>query len=145
MIKVLNKNIDKQKLYKECCLKCSAELEFAFDDTYEGVYGARCLKCPVCRNELITDIDGVDLTSDNIKFPIHFHKMGENAVDIKDEEIQKWIRTGLRAFEIGDAEAFYFCGTGNALMIMLEQDDAYDIYVMKNYWDCSVSKTNIGE
>lgn len=139
MIKVLNKDVP-QEFYIQTCCECKAELEFSFDDTYEGAFGARYLKCPVCREELFTDIDGVDLTSDNIKFPIHFYKTSEDAVDIKDEEIQTWIRKGLRAFETGDAKDFYFCGTGNTFMVILEMDDEYDIYVMKNYWECSIPK-----
>lgn len=140
MIKVLNKDLKVQKFYKQCCSECNAELEFAFDDTYEGAFGARYLKCPVCGEELFTDIDGVDLTSDNIKFPIHFYKVGEGAVDIKDEEIQKWVREGLKEFETGNVEDFYFCGTGNTFMIILSMEDEYDVYVMKNYWECSIPK-----
>ena len=140
MIKVLNKDIEGNKFYRQICGECHAELEFSIDDTYVGAFGTRYLKCPVCGEELWTEVDGIELTSDNIQFPIHFYKFGTDAVDIKDEEIQKWVRKGLKAFETGDAEEFYFYMTGNAAMIILEMEDEYSIYVMKNYWDCSIPK-----
>ena len=140
MIKVLNKDIENQKFYVQMCEECGAELEFAFDDTYEGAFGARYLKCPVCKREIMTEIDGIELTSDNIKFPTHFYATSEDAVNIEDEEIQKWVRKGLKAFEDGEAKDFWFSGTGNAFMIILEMEDEYDIYVMKNYWECEIFK-----
>lgn len=139
MIKVLNKDVE-QTFYRQVCEECHAELEFAFDDTYEGAYGCRYLKCPVCGEEIITEIDGVDLTPDNIKFPMHFYKVSENAVNIEDEEIQKWVREGLNAFKSGKAEDFWFSGTGNSFVIIHEMVDEYCIYVMKNYWECSIFK-----
>ena len=48
MIKVLNKDVNEQKLYRQKCDECTAELEFAFDDTYIGALGARYVKCPIC-------------------------------------------------------------------------------------------------
>lgn len=139
MIKVLNKNVD-QTFYRQACAECGAELEFAFDDTYEGAYGARYLKCPVCGNELWTEVDGVELTPDNIKFPIHFYKTSDDAVDIEDERIQKWVREGLNAFKNNKVKDFWWRGTGNTFMIILEMEDEYCIYVMKNYWECDVPK-----
>ena len=38
MIKVLNKDVE-QTFYRQKCEECQAELEFAFDDTYEGALG----------------------------------------------------------------------------------------------------------
>ena len=138
-------DIKGQTFYRQKCAECCAELEFAFDDTYEGAYGARYLKCPVCGEELFTEIDGVELTSDNIKFPMHFYKTSEKAVDIEDGRIQKWIRDGLQAFENGNVKDFCWHGTGNTFMIILEMEDEYSIYVMKNYWECEVPKDNINK
>ncbi len=139
MIKVLNKDVE-QTFYRQQCEKCHAELEFAIDDTYEGAYGARYLICPICGEELMTEVDGVELTPDNIKFPIHFYKVGEDAVNIKDEEIQKWVRQGLNAFKNGKAKDFWYQGTGDSFMIILEMEDEYCIYIMKNYWEGSILK-----
>ena len=144
MIKVLNRDIKTQQFYRQVCCACGAELEFSFDDTYEGAYGSRYLKCPVCDDELIAaEIDDIALTSENIKFPIHFYHTGEDAVDIEDEKIQQWVRDGLKAFQDGKAKDFWFSGMGNAFMIMLEMEDEYDIYVMKNYWEFSINKKDV--
>jgi hypothetical protein len=141
MIKVLNRGIEHQ-VYRQECEKCNAELEFSADDTYEGAFGMRYIQCPICGYELMTELDSVDLTSDNIKFPAHFYHMGnsEDSVDIPDEEIQKWVRKGLKAFEDGEAEDFWFSGTGNVFVIILAMEDEYSIYVMKNYWECDIPK-----
>lgn len=145
MIEVLNRDIEGQKFYIQKCTECHAELKFAFDDTYIGAYGVRYLKCPVCGEEIITGIDGIDLTYDNVEFPIHFYKTGEEAVDIPDEQIQKWVRRGLSAFKNGEARDFWYSGTGNAFMIILAMEDEYCIYVMKNYWECEIPKDNMNK
>ena len=144
MIKVLNKDVE-QTFYRQYCEECHAELEFAFDDTYEGALGARYLKCPVCGREVITELEGLELTSDNIEFPKHFMSIGKNAIDVENEEIQQWIRNSLNKFKEGKAQDFSFYGTGNTFMITLEMADEYCIYVMKNYWDCCIPKENINK
>ena len=54
MIKVINKDIG-QNFYRQKCDNCAAELEFSFDDTYEGWLGARYIKCPVCGEEVMAE------------------------------------------------------------------------------------------
>ena len=48
MIKVLNKDINEQKFYRQKCDECGAELEFAFEDTYIGALGAGYVKWLIC-------------------------------------------------------------------------------------------------
>ena len=118
MIKVLNKEV-KETVYNHRCDECGAELEFAFDDTYEGALGARYIKCPICDRENITEIDVPNLNSSNIKFPLHFFEPG--GVDISDDEINQWIRECLKSAEESDEPYGYFVhtGSGNAMVILL--------------------------
>jgi DNA-directed RNA polymerase subunit RPC12/RpoP len=123
------------------CEFCQAELEFEFEDTYEGAYGSRYIKCPVCGKEIMAyDIEGIELTENNIEFPKHFYHMGPNAVDIEDKQIQSWVREGLQRLKDNRAVDFYFHGTGNSFVIILEMNDEYLIYVMKNYWEMEIPK-----
>lgn len=139
MIKVLNKTV-KQTVYKHECDECGAELEFAFDDTYEGALGARYLKCPVCSRENITEIDTPELSSSNIEFPLHF--FSPSGVDISDDRIQGWVRDCLKTAEESDEPYGHFVqtGTGNTRVVLLAYEDEYDIIVTKDYYHTSVNK-----
>ena len=65
MIKVLNKK-EEQKVYRQTCYECGAELEYTIDDTYIGALGSRYITCPNCNkkiaNESIEGIDEVDIS-----------------------------------------------------------------------------------
>lgn len=140
MIKVLNKNVE-QTFYRQHCEECHAELEFAFDDTYEGALGARYLKCPVCSREVMThELEGIELNSNNIEFPKHF--FGPGGVNIQDDEIQKWVRQCLKAAEESDEPYGYFlqAGTGNTKVILMAYEDEYNIIVTRDYYETSVNR-----
>lgn len=142
MVKVLNRDVENQVLYRQLCEFCRAELEFSFDDTHEGELGLRFLICPVCGEETLTELDATKLTSDNIEFPKHFMAMGENAIDIDNEEIQKWVRRCLKkAEESNDLYGYFFVtGTGNTKVILMAYKDEYDIVVAKDYYEANVQK-----
>ena len=139
MIKVLNKDVE-QTFYRQHCEDCHAELEFAFDDTYEGALGARYLKCPVCGHENITELDVPKLSSKNIKFPLHFFE--PNGLDISDDQINSWVYQCLKAAEESDEPYGYFiqAGTGNTRVILMAYEDEYNIVVTKDYYETSVNK-----
>lgn len=139
MIKVLNKDV-KQTFYRQHCEECHAELEFAFDDTYEGALGARYLKCPVCGRENMTELEGTDLNSKNIQFPKHFFEPA--GVDISNDEIQSWVRQCLKVAEQSDEPYGYFvqAGTGNTKVVLMAYGDEYDIIVTKDYYETSVNR-----
>jgi ribosomal protein S27E len=142
MIKVLNKDVE-QTFYRQKCEDCHAELEFAFDDTYEGALGARYLKCPVCGREVITELEGTKLSSNNIKFPLHFFEPG--GVDCSNDEINTWIRQCLKAAEESDEPYGYFAtmGTGNTRVILMAYEDEYNIVVTKDYYETSVNREKL--
>ena len=141
MIKVLNKNIDEQKLYRQICDMCGAELEFALNDTYIGALGARYVKCPVCGEEIMTEkCDGIQLNSSNIEFPKHFFE--PSGVDIPDSEINNWVRRCLKIAEESDEPYGYFVhtGSGNTMVILMAYEDEYEIIVTKDYYETSVNR-----
>ena len=141
MIKVLNRKIEGPKIYKTICDECGAELEYEEVDTYIGALGGRELICPLCNEKIfIEDIDGIDLNSHNIEFPIHFIAPSDNAVDIEDEKIQEYVRKCLEKVENDPECEFYITGTGNTVVIALKFEDEYDVYVTKRYYECSISR-----
>ena len=142
MIKVINKKVEEPKIYKVICDECRAELEYEYEDTYEGYAGARQIKCPECGYEIISeDFDGVELNSSNVEFPKHFYNFG-NGVEIDNEEIQEWVCQCLKTAEASDEPYGYFvqAGSGNAAVVLMAYEDEYNIIVAKNYYELSIPR-----
>lgn len=141
MIKVLNKKVEEPKVYKAICDECRAELEYAYEDTYEGYAGMRHIKCPVCGYEIMSEyFDGVELTSQNVEFPKHFYYF--DGVDIENERISEWVRRCLKCAEESDEPYGYFehTGSGNTAVILMAYEDEYNIIVAKDYYELSISR-----
>ena len=141
MIKVLNKNMNEQKFYRQTCDECGAELEFSLEDTNIGALGVRYIKCPVCDKKIMTDeLDGIDLNLNNIEFPKHFFEPGGE--DIPDDRINDWVRACLQAAEETDEPYGYFVstGSGNTMVIILAYEDEYQVLVTKDYYETSVNR-----
>jgi DNA-directed RNA polymerase subunit RPC12/RpoP len=142
MIRVIGKKAEEPKIYKTICDECRAELEYEYEDTYEGYAGMRYIKCPECGYEIICeDFDSVELNSQNVEFPKHFYHFG-NGKDIPDQEIQDWVRSCLKQAEESDEPYGYFfhTGTGNSMVILMGYEDEYDIIVAKHYYELSINK-----
>ena len=145
MIKVLNKKVEEPKVYKAICDECRAELEYEYDDTYEGYAGMRHIKCPECGYEIMSeDFDSVELNSSNVEFPKHFYNFG-NGVDIDNERIQEWVRNCLKKAEESEEPYGYFLhtGTGNSVVILMVYEDEYNIIVAKNYYELSINREEL--
>jgi DNA-directed RNA polymerase subunit RPC12/RpoP len=143
MIKVLNKKVEEPKIYRQMCDGCKAELECEYEDTYEGVLGARYVKCPECGSEVMfEEIECKTLTFKNIEFPKHFFEPG--GVDISNDEIQGWIRNCLKIAEESKEPYGYFVqqGTGNAMVVLLVYEDEYEFVVTKDYYSATIPKAN---
>lgn len=142
MIKVINKKKEEPKVYRQPCDQCGAELEFTFDDTYEGALGARYVECPECGREIMIEaLDCTKLTSKNIEFPKHF--CAPSGLDIDDEEIQEWVRKCLKIAEESAEPYGYFvtAGSGNTQVILMAYADEYVIIATKDYYFTSVEKS----
>jgi hypothetical protein len=142
MIKVIHKKSDETKIYKITCDECGAELEYEKGDTYIGALGGRELICPVCSEKVyVEEPEGIDLNSSNIEFPLHFMPPSDKAVDIDSTKIQQWVRECLYKMENDSEEyGFYLRGSGNTIVLVTKHEEEYDIYVMKNYWECSIPR-----
>lgn len=141
MIKVLNKDMNEQNLYRQKCNECAAELEFSLEDTHIGALGARYIKCPICGEEIITEkCDGIELDSSNIEFPKHFIEPG--GIDTPDSEIENLVRECLKVAEKSDEPYGYFVSTGygDTMVILMAYEDEYEIIVTKDYYETSVNR-----
>lgn len=142
MIKVINRNVEAPKIYKVTCEECGAALEYEKSDTYIGALGGRELICPSCSHKVfVEEPEGIDLNSGNIEFPLHFIGTSDDAIDIGSTQIQKWVRECLYKMENdGEEYGFYLIGSGNTIVFVTKHEEEYDIYVAKNYWECSISR-----
>ena len=59
-------------------------------------------------------------------------------MNIGDSTLQEWIRECLEKIKQDDAGDHWMIASGNAIVIILKFNDEYDIYVAKNYWECSI-------
>ena len=108
-IKIVKNNYNKNNISKKVevkpktvhthCDYCNSELELTKEDTYIGWLGARFVECPCCgRETMVDELEGINLTMDNIKFPIHFNRTNkelEGVKEVENEEITKQIRNGI--------------------------------------------------
>ena len=142
MIKVVNKKAEEIKIYKTTCDECEVDLEYEKDDTYIGALGGRELICPSCGHIVFVDEpEGIDLNSNNIEFPLHFMRYDNGAVDINNEQIQKWVRDRLYVAEHDTEEyGYYITGSGDTMVFVLKYEDEYVAYVAKKYWECSIPR-----
>lgn len=144
-IKIIKNNYGKNNLSKPVktnpktvrthCDYCNSELELTEEDTYIGWLGARFIKCPCCGKETMVDeLDGIDLTKDNIKFPTHFYRTNkdlEGVKEIEDEEIVKEIRHGIDFLRENKDEFSWYISYGDLFVVVFrfEGDEIYSVYV----------------
>lgn len=123
------------------CDRCGSELEITVEDTYIGAYGAVYLICPCCNEEtMVEELDGITLTKDNIKFPLHFVRTNKNmrcVKEIEPEEIEKEIKRGIEYFRINKEEWAYYMGYGDMSITIFryDGDEEYHVLVAKDYYD----------
>ena len=126
------KRVEKVKIK---CENCGSVLEVLREDTHIGYVGLPYVTCPCCNYEMNIeefDDDAIDICASNIKYPTNFTVSSKDfrAIEISDEEINKWIQQGIEYFR-GNPEAYsYFIGSGNSMIHMYKLDDDKEYYVV---------------
>ena len=120
------------------CEYCNTELEVEESDTHIGSYGLYDYICPCCdiKNELD---EGINLNKDNLQFPIHYYSF-ENGKEVQDEEINKWVKKGIKHLEEHTNEDLWHTGTGNTKVFVqkFEEDNKYSITICKGYYEVEI-------
>ena len=62
-------------------------------------------------------------------------------MNIDDERIQEYVRKCLKAMECS-TEDFdcVWTGSGDTMVFAFKTDEEYDVYVTKNYYECSITR-----
>ena len=122
------------------CENCKSILEVQREDAHIGYLGFLYVTCPCCNHEMNVhefDDDAINICASNVKYPTHFTISSKDftAVEISDEEINKWIQRGIEYFR-GNPEAYsYFMSSGNSMVHMYKfaDDKEYYVVVSKDY------------
>lgn len=98
-----NRHKPKIEKVKIKCENCGSVLEVLREDTHVGYLGLLYVTCPCCNYEMDVeefDDDAIDICASNVKYPTHFSLLSKEfkAVEISDEEINKWIQQGIHWF-----------------------------------------------
>ena len=133
-----NEELIKNNKIRIHCSECDSELEITEEDTHIGWMGARFITCPCCGEEsMVDELDGITLTKDNVEFPTHYYSFSDG-VHIDDDTVNKWVKECIEEFDPNDENDWCrFTGSGDTMVFVskLDEDEEYDVYVCKNYYE----------
>lgn len=125
------------KSNKVVCENCGSKLIIDDNDLIIGEYGAKCWVCAACGESNYVD-EGITLTEKNVIFPQHFSNT-LNAVEIKDEEITKWVREAVAVMDKNIDYSYH--ASGDTAVIAFKSDEDYNdvtVIVARKYHETFV-------
>lgn len=151
-MKVLKNNMSQNNNYikpyprKLICDQCGSELEYEEDDMYMGWLGKMYLQCPVCKNENMLDDNenSIELTKNNIKYPLHFLRTNQNIRNVShitDEHIEKEIKRGIEWFRMNKSEYIWYTEYGDLFIIIfrLDGDENYHVTITRDWYETDIN------
>lgn len=139
-----DEKLTRPKVVRTFCDHCDSELEVSEGDIHFGWLGAAYVECPCCGMEtMVEEMDGIELTKDNVEFPIHFHRINRDLPDVKDitnEKISLHVKDGIEWFRRNKKEPYWYTSSGNLFFIMFryEDDEEYHIVVTKDFYETDI-------
>ena len=119
-------------------------MEITEEDTYIGWLGSRFIECPCCGQEsIVEDLEGITLTKDNLKFPVHFSKTEvgvRHVVEVNSDEIIKEINNGINFFRTHKDRMYWYTGYGDLFLIVFRYsgDEEYFVMVTKSFYETNI-------
>lgn len=119
---------------RHICDECGAELEYDKEDVHIGWMGCEYVTCPACNKEIIVSDQRVQPPAWKTTF--HHTSIETGAIDIEDDEVQKYVDKITKKLCSDDYKPgeFYIVGSGNLFVFGFKWEDGVDIYVTKDYW-----------
>lgn len=136
--------IEENKSLQIECDYCTSELEITKEDAHIGSCGAAFVTCPCCGEEIMVDeFDGITLTVDNIKFPVHFCRTNRNLRNvsaINSDEIVKYIKRGIEYFRKNKNEFDWYTSCGDLFLNIhrFSGDEEYSVVVAQDFYETSI-------
>lgn len=122
------------------CENCGSVLEVSREDTHIGWLGLPFVTCPCCNYEMDIEEfedDAINICASNVKYPTHFTVSSKDfrAIEISNEEINKWIQQGIEYFRNNPEEYYWYVGSGNTWVHIYryDEDKEYYVIVSKDY------------
>ena len=121
------------------CEICGSKLQYEESDVYVGALGCAYVDCPCCGydNMLENNEHSIDLTVDNIEFPIHFLCTSKDAIDCcNNKEVKDAIRRAVDYFRKNKDEFAWTTEMGNLYVgvYRYDGDENYYVIVSKSYY-----------
>lgn len=115
------------------CENCKVLVGFEEKEIEVGEFGCKYILCPNCGEKIWLDVEtGIKITADNIEYPRHFH-FPKDAKVISDEEIQEAVkRVANNINNIEEGNFYVGLYTGDTMVLGLNWEDEFEIYVCKN-------------
>ena len=127
-------------LFKEVtCTECLKQFKVLDDDERDyGEFGCVYVKCPECGARVwLDDEEGLYIDEKNLEFPKHFYQFGKDngSVHISDEEVNNDVRKVLGYLHNNPEETFYYVGSGDTIIIGLQDEESIYIYVARDFYE----------
>ncbi len=126
------------EIEENTCIHCGTVAEVNFDEAFMGEYGLYFYVCPKCGKitplEADLYVNKDELTIDNITYPVHFHTVIEEDMDISDGEISTIIRDRLKNLRESGNEIDWSINGDTMIFIFKDMDEEeYHVFVGKNF------------
>lgn len=129
---ITKKDKNKSPKFVAKCDNCGVSFEYSPTDVDVRPLGEPKLFCPVC-GESVSGDDSLKevLTKENVNYPRHFILHRDNGWAI-EPQINKAISDALRDIETYTDAAFVRYDVNDASVIVIRNDDAYEVIVGRN-------------
>ena len=118
------------------CEHCNSVFEIDDNDITKPVDDDEYVYCPCCHQKVYLYEPN---TKENIRFPTSYHCF-ENGINIKDDEIDTWVKECIEYLEKYPDEPYKYIGTGNSFAVVFNHEDEYFIMVSKNHFETYIEK-----
>lgn len=127
---------------EDSCEHCGSIFEYDAEDVEYGEFGCGYTTCPCCGKKTFLDDEEIELTIDNLKYPIHFYhtSLEDGAVDVSDVEIKKYIKIGIEYLHNNKDEFAWMTEIGTMFLSIYRFNDEreFSIIVSKDYYETDI-------
>lgn len=92
---------------------------------------------------MVEELQGITLTKDNIRFPVHFNRTKTGKIGVKevtDQKVVDEIKRGIEYLQINKNEYYWFTSYGDLFLIIFKYDGDEECYVLvtKDWYDTNI-------
>lgn len=92
---------------------------------------------------MVEELQGITLTKDNIKFPVHFYRTKTDKMGVKevtDQEVVDEIKRGIECLRINENEYHWFARHGDLFLIIFkyDEDEKYNVFVTRDWYETDI-------